>query len=349
MAYTRTLPPGLATRTPTWIPRRIRFTAEGAWFTLITLGVGFAALNTGNNLIYLVLGMMLTLIALSGILSELSVSTLSADRKVPDEIYAGREVGVVLSLYNLKDRLPALGIELQESGLINVARGRGYFVMVPAQTHRSHRVTYTFKHRGIHQLEGFVVGTSYPFGLFNRSYRLTLQQPVMVFPEIHPIDEKTALSRALGGEESLAKKGLGEEFYGLRDFVVGDDPRHVHWKTTARRGRLTLRENSQEGRRRVIIRFEPGPSPDLAKFEEAVSTAASYVHHYIGLGWVVGYEGPGEGIPPEEGRSHLRRILRSLALIAPEDRPAPVVSRASRGDRRVIVRCSGKHVVVVES
>lgn len=348
MAHTRSLPPGLATRTPTWIPRRIRFTAEGAWFTLITLGVGFAALNTGNNLIYLVLGMMLTLIALSGILSELSVSTLSAERKVPDEVYAGREVGVVLSLYNLKERLPALGIELQESGLIDVARGRAYYVLVPAGTHRSQRVGYTFKRRGIHLLEGFVVGTSYPFGLFNRSYRLTLEQPVMVFPEIQPIEEKSALSRALGGEESLTRKGLGEEFYGLRDFVVGDDPRHVHWKTTARRGRLTLRENSQEGRRRVIVRFEPGPAPDLVKFEEAVSLAASYTHHYIGLGWMVGYEGPGDGIPPEEGRSHLKRILRALALIAPVDRPAQVVSRASRGDRRVVIRCQGKQVVVME-
>ena len=58
-----------------WIrpPRRLSFTREGKYFVGITLGVGFAAINTGNNLLYLLLGMMLSLIIASGIMSEMSL------------------------------------------------------------------------------------------------------------------------------------------------------------------------------------------------------------------------------------------------------------------------------------
>ena len=52
-------------------PRKLKFTREGKFFVGITLGVGFAAINTGNNLLYLLLGMLLSLIVLSGVMSEL--------------------------------------------------------------------------------------------------------------------------------------------------------------------------------------------------------------------------------------------------------------------------------------
>ena len=67
-------------------PRRLRATREGKYFVGITLGVGFAAVNTGNNLLYLLLGMMLSLIIASGILSEVSLRDLSLTRTPPDAL-----------------------------------------------------------------------------------------------------------------------------------------------------------------------------------------------------------------------------------------------------------------------
>lgn len=49
--------------------RHLRFTREGKYFVALTFGIGFAAINTGNNLLYLVLGMLLALIVGSGVLS----------------------------------------------------------------------------------------------------------------------------------------------------------------------------------------------------------------------------------------------------------------------------------------
>ncbi|MEQ9319041.1 MAG: hypothetical protein RIF41_07760, partial [Polyangiaceae bacterium] len=71
-------------------PRKLKFTREGKYFLGITLGVGFAAINTGNNLLYLLLGMMLSLIIVSGVMSELSLRTLTVKRRLPARAQVGR-------------------------------------------------------------------------------------------------------------------------------------------------------------------------------------------------------------------------------------------------------------------
>ncbi len=70
-------------------PRRLKFTREGKFFVGITLGVGFAAINTGNNLLYLLLGMLLALIVVSGVMSEISLRHLTR-RSTPAPPGAGR-------------------------------------------------------------------------------------------------------------------------------------------------------------------------------------------------------------------------------------------------------------------
>jgi hypothetical protein len=62
-------------------PRRLKLTREGKYFIFITFGVGVAAINTGNNLLYLLLGMLLSLIIVSGVLSELSLRHLTVARR----------------------------------------------------------------------------------------------------------------------------------------------------------------------------------------------------------------------------------------------------------------------------
>ena len=71
-------------------PRKLKFTREGKFFVGITLGVGFAAINTGNNLLYLLLGMLLALIIVSGLMSEVSLRNLTVVRRLPARAQVGR-------------------------------------------------------------------------------------------------------------------------------------------------------------------------------------------------------------------------------------------------------------------
>src|SRR5579862_28790 len=85
-------------------PRRLKVTREGKFFIGITLGVGFAAINTGNNLLYLLLGMLLALIVVSGLMSELSLRDLTVVRRLPLRAQVGRPHLVEIEVFNQASR-----------------------------------------------------------------------------------------------------------------------------------------------------------------------------------------------------------------------------------------------------
>src|SRR5205085_4830212 len=87
--------------TPSW-KRRLTFTRVGRWYTGLTVGIGLAAINTGNNLLFLVLGLLLASIVVSGILSEQSLKSLQVERRLPSGATAGEPALIGLWARNLK-------------------------------------------------------------------------------------------------------------------------------------------------------------------------------------------------------------------------------------------------------
>src|SRR3954466_8321322 len=85
--------------------RQLRFTREGRVFVFVTFGLGFAAVNTGTNLMYLVFGFMLSLIILSGVLSEHVLRKLTITRHLPKRAFAGEPMLIEIAVKNDKERL----------------------------------------------------------------------------------------------------------------------------------------------------------------------------------------------------------------------------------------------------
>ena len=72
-------------------PRRtIKPTRDGWWCLLVAVGLGVAAINTGNNLLYLLVSALLALVVVSGIVSEQSMRGVHLTGITPDEVYAGQ-------------------------------------------------------------------------------------------------------------------------------------------------------------------------------------------------------------------------------------------------------------------
>src|SRR5687767_2115278 len=94
--------------------RSIRLTSEGIRFLLFTIGIGVAAINTGNNLFYLLLAMMLGLVVISGLLSEHCVRRLEFHRHLPDLIMANEPTTVTLSVTNHNRWLPSFSLRLSD-------------------------------------------------------------------------------------------------------------------------------------------------------------------------------------------------------------------------------------------
>jgi uncharacterized protein (DUF58 family) len=316
-----------------WLPRTIWPTRDGWWFIGATLAIGLAAINTGNNLLYLIVAMMLSVMVVSGILSEQTMRRVALRREVPCRIFAGSPAPLTLWLQNRKRRLPSYALHLSEDSPSGGPAPRHFLVKLEPQRREAWRYTLTFPRRGRHVLPGLRLSTRFPFGLFAKASRPMLAEPLVVFPALHPLSPEEVPAALDPGWRDRNRRGHGASLRNLRPYRPGDDPRLLHWKTSARAGDLMVKELEDEERPRVSLVVEdpaPGTSPDLV--ETNMSYAASLAALAIRRGAEVQLVTAGGATALGQGPAHLDRILERLALyeapMAP--RPAPASSGAGR-------------------
>jgi len=218
--------------------------ADRRWLAAAVLGaamaLGFAAMNTGNNLLYLLASLLLALIIVSGILSEQSMRRLRLAAVIPEEIYAGSATALGVRVANRKRWLPSYSVTLE------AGERRLYLDRLRAGEERLVAWEATFAARGRQRLAGLRVVTRFPFGLFVKTGRLILDEDVLVFPAVVPVDGARRHALAGGGARAVRQRGRGHDLYNLRDYRSGDDRRLIHWRSSARTGTLMVRETHEE-------------------------------------------------------------------------------------------------------
>lgn len=302
--------------------RSTRVTSEGLQFLIFTLAIGIAAINTGNNLFYLPLAMMLSLILISGIVAEYCLRRLEFHRHLPDLIVVNQPATATLVVKNRKSSLPSFSLVI-----FDVSDGRDLDRGVTVHhlpSGASQLVSYPFlaRRRGRLHLEGVRVATEFPFGLFMKKALYQVEGTAIVCPEIIPLSEN--LLRGLmsaGQEQGLHRRGHGSDLYNLRLYHAGDDSRSIHWPTTARTSQLTVRETEAEEQRRATVHLPTtAPASHDVTFEQAVSVAASLVQHLSHQGYLVRLIAGSTCSVFGQGDAHLYDLLRMLALC---ERSAP--------------------------
>src|SRR5262245_3180736 len=167
----------------------VRLTRIGTGFLVFTLVIGFAAINTGNNALYIGLAFMLGALLLSGIASKGGLKHLRVEFDSVDEAWAGRPAHGRLRIENrsriwhMRD-VVVTSSELDTPLLIPLLERRASGVF---------EVTFRFRRRGIVQLKSVDLYTRYPFGFFLKKRRARINGEVIVFPEL--LDEETARER----------------------------------------------------------------------------------------------------------------------------------------------------------
>src|SRR6266545_4137199 len=298
-----------------WHPRRTIWpTRDGWWCLFVVVGLGVAAINTGNNLLYLLVSLLLSIIVISGVLSEQTMRGLRVVEAEPEEIYAGRPALFGSTLANAKSA---------EDGV--------QFLYVPKLEAGNDRlVTWeqTMPQRGRHRPPGMRLTTRFPFGLFVKAGQAILTDEVTVFPAVHPISADTLRELGAAGEAPTRRRGRGSDLYNLRAYRAGDDPRLIHWRSSAKTQSLTIREleaETTEDTRIVLV----GGGDDAARLEAGLSEAASIAAHLLRAGSGVALGGPGLDLPLGRGRGHMRRALTALALYQPGSGQPPGATEAS--------------------
>lgn len=313
-------------------PRTLRFTSEGWWFCAMSVGIGLAAMNTGNNLLYLLLGMLLSIILASGVLSEMSLRGVTARRLPPLRLHAGHPFLMGISLSNSKRRLPSFSIEAEDVCEGRLLDKKCYFLKIPAGRTQQTSYRHVLNRRGRYAFNAFRISTKFPFALFRKSRYVEDACEVIVFPELLPLSELPASLRSALGELSGGRKGRRGLFHGIREYRAGDDPRDVHWRSTARRGRLMVREHEEEAMRQVTIyvdnalsEAEQRDEAAVRQLERAISWAASLAAFYLEQGYAVRLRarGPDAGTQPCVGAHTLPTLLTMLALLPTVSPDAP--------------------------
>ena len=305
--------------TPAW-KRRLAFTRMGRWYTGLTVAIGLAATNTGNNLLFLVLGLLLASIVVSGILSEQSLKGVSVERRLPSVATAGQPSLIGLLARNAKPRAPSFSLEVREAR--GDVAGQGFLLLLPAG--QSAEVAYPFvpQRRGVHRFRQIEVATRAPFGFFEKSRPLDAAAELVVFPRQVAPPPLAAQVLAREGDRPEDRIGIGLEVQSLRNHRPGEDARSIHWRSSARAGRLIGIDREQERRRRTCVLLDQRSLKGDA-LERAIEHAAALVGRELDSGAEVSLALAGQFLPGGIGDAHRLAALRMLALLEPGGATAP--------------------------
>lgn len=270
----------------------------------MTLVLGFAAVNTGNNLIYLLVSALLGFMTVSGILGRWNLAGLGVRIEASDEIYDGVETLLSVRLENRKRYLPAFLVE------VLLPSGQTTFTLVDRNGTASETLPTTFSGRGIHWLGEARVRSIFPINFFVRSFPVAVNRNIAVFPAPRPCRPAGEAGRqSVGAELSTQRKGYEGEISRIADYHGGEPLKMIHWKLSARHGALKVKELSATTRPPVIIEVDRLPGG----LEDRLRCASYLIGACVRENRPVGLRLGGRTISPAVGRSHKLRLLTELA------------------------------------
>ena len=256
------------------LPRRLRVPFAGRAFLLVTLGVGVAAVNTGNNLLYLALSLNLSLILLSGVLSEGTLRHVALEVRLASEAFAGGEAFLAVTCSAGTKRFPGISlVAVLRAGedpvavrFPDIAPGASATLVVPFRPPL----------RGEIDSIRASLSTRFPFSLFEKSVELDVPASILVYPRPSPPGAAgEGLPLATPSGRPLLSGRVGAFPRGVRGHLPSDPARDIHWKATARTGDWMVKEREGEATPGIDLRVEETGTPEA--FEARLSEACGAV------------------------------------------------------------------------
>ena len=200
---------------------------------------------------------------------------------------------------------------------------------------------------------GFVIDSAGPLGLGRRRVRIALPWEVVVYPPLVSMRLRASVAEALrreAGMRPIRQLGEGRLFESLREWVPGDDLRHIDWKATARRNKVITRQYEAERRQQVLLMLDTGRlmtaqiASGVSRLDLAVQAALELAYaaaqHDDNVGIMAFADGVQHFVAPQRGRTGVRRVLDVLAVLEPKlvepDYPGAFRYLAARNRKRAL-------------
>lgn len=306
-------------------PKRPFKLTKGGWvFILYTIGVGAGAINTGNNLLYMVFGLFLGFIMASGVLSDTDLWRVDIDWHFPEAGEARKPCSIPISITNKKKWLPSLSITVSlEGNLEGKELNPGLFVpSILSRENLLRETTFVPPRRGYFQLERIRLYTKFPFGLLRKQWTLRgeRREGFYIYPTLLPFSDADFSAFMAGNEEraSSERRGEGSLVSGLREFVPTDSAKRIHWKASAKHAEWLVRETDLDEKRSVELCWPAWSDlKNMAEIEEFIEFTASFL-------WGIEQRGQSADLFVDGG-VRVREPLKYLSIV---DISAPLEERA---------------------
>jgi uncharacterized protein (DUF58 family) len=285
----------------------IKITKAGWLYIVLTITLGFAAVNTANNLIYIIDSALLSFMAVSGFFGKNNLVRIGISVELPGEIYAGKTCPVKVTLANDRRFLPAF--------LIRVAVGNHetFFPYVEANQEASRTMNIAFATRGTHQITEVNVCSIFPFNFFIRCKPIVRSFEAIVFPEprscylMDPFEKQIKNT----GDHSSGRTGYEDDLISVRDYQGGDPLKYINWKATAKTDQLKTKQFASHLSRPVTLDFAMLP---MTGVEAKLSCLTYMIIRLLKNNIPVGLKLKNKLMKPNITYNHKIRLLKELAL-----------------------------------
>ncbi len=288
---------------------KVKLKRWGRYYAILTLAVGFAAVSSGNNLLYFFLSALLSIMALSGFVSFITLRGIEISIIPPEEIYA-RTLNYIKVRVKNKSFLPSLLFYVKKT-----EKEKSFIEMIPAKSQKDCLLPYYFENRGYQLIDHLYFGTSFPFSFTIREVYYPIKEKVLVFPHIHKLTKGEivdAKSRNIGWGTDSTKEGAIGDFIGLREYQHSDKVSKIHWKKL-KEEKIFVKKFTDEEFQDLNLEISSSAS------EKEIELIASLAVHYLELGHRVALIVDGkQAILPDSGIAQKLLILKKLALLGNE-------------------------------
>ena len=282
--------------------QRTRICIEGWYYLLVLAFIVGGAMMREINLLLFVAGILIGPMAISWRLVNRVLQQLDVVHKLPTGIGAGEMLVAEVKVTNGRRRLDAWGITVEDrivrcdSDGDGQEQGETVRVLFP---HISTQQTCVANYQGRIERRGrYAVGplemsTRFPLGLLRRCVTWTEKKDLYVYPRmgrLKPQWLQMMQPARVGSRRSQQRQGMVEgEFHSLRDWRGGDSKRWIHWRTSARRNKLSVKQFERQQSQNMAILVElwlptKPDNDDLRRAEEVISFAATVVANHCRRG-----------------------------------------------------------------
>lgn len=296
-----------------------------AIITFLLLAITLAG---GFTFLWRFLIFVAVVLALSYLWSRLSIRNLeSRINQIPTICQVGDHFIEDATITN-RSNIPTPLLEITEDTSLPYVRN-GVSISLPSKGYYNWKTEIPCRRRGRYGLGTFNIKATDPLGIFPLKHHIGERQEFLVYPSIHDLSffELTPQQEFGTGSRRWLARDTSPNASRVREYISGDNLRHIHWLSTAHTGNLMVKEfdpdRSRTGFSEIWLVLDMYHGSQLGENEETteeygISIAASLASKYIDEGKKVGMMAAGDKtylLKPEAGEDQLQYILRSLTLL----------------------------------